>query len=228
MSSFNPYSRLTHTPPPSRMLDTDRAPSTIATTRSLCQASSYRPAPAVWAHAAETVLINGKPCTKKRKVLHQLYHTQPVHCIVDPISAELDSFGDRKEGYYVRSSCLAVHQSKGTLAVSSFKASISTLERTVGYSTAPAPACWPKVLALNSDSRCLRCCSKFLFSLTDWRPRRASGDFRKIQARFSGAVVANTKPLLCCIATLPPLRFFLLLASLTAPRRLELLDPAKI
>ena len=49
------------------------------------------------AHAAETVPMNGKPCTKKRKVLHQLHHTQPVHCIVDPISAELDSFGDRKD-----------------------------------------------------------------------------------------------------------------------------------
>ena len=36
--------------------------------------------------------------SKKRKVLHQLHHTQPVQHMVDPISAEF-SFGDSKDFY---------------------------------------------------------------------------------------------------------------------------------
>jgi len=35
---------------------------------------------------------------KKRKVLHQLHHTQPVQHMVDPISAEF-GFGDSKDFY---------------------------------------------------------------------------------------------------------------------------------
>ncbi|KAL6709362.1 hypothetical protein ACN47E_001769 [Coniothyrium glycines] len=45
------------------------------------------------AHAAETVPAS----SKKRKVHHQLHHTQPVQYIVDPVSAELDGFGESKD-----------------------------------------------------------------------------------------------------------------------------------
>ncbi|KAL5116430.1 hypothetical protein ACEQ8H_005666 [Pleosporales sp. CAS-2024a] len=48
------------------------------------------------AHAADSVPTYGEPHSKKQKVLHQLRHIQPVHHIVDPISAEFDSFGDQK------------------------------------------------------------------------------------------------------------------------------------
>ncbi|KAF1843118.1 uncharacterized protein K460DRAFT_139778 [Cucurbitaria berberidis CBS 394.84] len=47
--------------------------------------------------AAETVPTYGEAHPKKRKVVHQLRHTQPVQHIVDPISAELDSFGGSKD-----------------------------------------------------------------------------------------------------------------------------------
>ena len=49
------------------------------------------------AHAADIVPIYGEPHAKKRKVLHRLQHTQPVQHIVDPISAELDGFGNNKD-----------------------------------------------------------------------------------------------------------------------------------
>jgi transcription initiation factor TFIID subunit 8 len=49
------------------------------------------------AHAAESVPTYGEPHPKKRKVVHQLHHTQPVHHIVDPISADIGDFGDSKE-----------------------------------------------------------------------------------------------------------------------------------
>jgi transcription initiation factor TFIID subunit 8 len=49
------------------------------------------------AHAAESVPTYGEPHPKKRKIVHQLRHTQPVHHIVDPISADIGDFGDSKE-----------------------------------------------------------------------------------------------------------------------------------
>lgn len=49
------------------------------------------------AHAAESVPTYGEPHPKKRKVLHQLHHTQPTQHIADPISAELDGFGESKD-----------------------------------------------------------------------------------------------------------------------------------
>ncbi|KAI8936652.1 hypothetical protein NX059_007050 [Plenodomus lindquistii] len=49
------------------------------------------------AHAAEAALAYGQPYPKKRKVQHQLQHTQPVQHIADPISAELGDFGDCKD-----------------------------------------------------------------------------------------------------------------------------------
>lgn len=49
------------------------------------------------AHAAESVPTYREAHPKKRKVLHQLHHTQPVQYIIDPISAELDGFNDSKD-----------------------------------------------------------------------------------------------------------------------------------
>lgn len=49
------------------------------------------------AYAADAVSSYAEPRAKKRKVLHQLHHTQPVHHIVDPVSAELDNFGNNKD-----------------------------------------------------------------------------------------------------------------------------------
>lgn len=46
---------------------------------------------------AEAVPAYGEPHPKKRKVEHRLHHTQPVHHIVDPISAEIGDFGDCKD-----------------------------------------------------------------------------------------------------------------------------------
>jgi hypothetical protein len=39
----------------------------------------------------------GQPDAKKRKVLHQLRHTQPVQHIVDPISTDFGDFGESKD-----------------------------------------------------------------------------------------------------------------------------------
>lgn len=47
-------------------------------------------------HAAEPVATYGEPHAKKRKVLHQLHHTQPVQHIVDPINAE-HGVGEEKD-----------------------------------------------------------------------------------------------------------------------------------
>ncbi|KAF1934718.1 hypothetical protein EJ02DRAFT_390281 [Clathrospora elynae] len=50
------------------------------------------------AHVAGSAPACGEPhAKKKRRVLHELQHTQPVHYIVDPISTELGSFGDSKD-----------------------------------------------------------------------------------------------------------------------------------
>ncbi|CAO2653325.1 Nn.00g027360.m01.CDS01 [Neocucurbitaria sp. VM-36] len=47
------------------------------------------------AHAAGSTYGEARP--KKRKVLHHLVHTQPLQHIVEPISAEIDPFGESKE-----------------------------------------------------------------------------------------------------------------------------------
>lgn len=50
------------------------------------------------AHVAENAPMHGgEPQQKKRRVLHRLHHTQPLNHIADPISAELDSFGESKD-----------------------------------------------------------------------------------------------------------------------------------
>lgn len=49
------------------------------------------------AHAADSAPTYGQPHAKKRKVLRQIHHTQPVQYIADPISAELGDFGDSKD-----------------------------------------------------------------------------------------------------------------------------------
>lgn len=46
---------------------------------------------------ADTAPAHGQAHPKKRKVLHQLRHTQPVQHIIDPISTELGDFGDNKD-----------------------------------------------------------------------------------------------------------------------------------
>lgn len=48
-------------------------------------------------HDGDGPVAQGAPL-KKRKVLHQIQHTQPVHYMVDPISAEF-GFGDSKDFY---------------------------------------------------------------------------------------------------------------------------------
>lgn len=48
-------------------------------------------------HGGEGATHHGAPL-KKRKVVHQLHHTQPVEHMVDPISAEF-GFGDSKDFY---------------------------------------------------------------------------------------------------------------------------------
>jgi transcription initiation factor TFIID subunit 8 len=47
-------------------------------------------------HAADAQ-SHGPPDAKKRKVLHQLRHTQPVQHIADPISTDFGDFGDSKD-----------------------------------------------------------------------------------------------------------------------------------
>lgn len=49
------------------------------------------------AHVAENAPTHGEPQQKKRRVVHTLHHTQPIHHIVDPISAEFDSYGESKD-----------------------------------------------------------------------------------------------------------------------------------
>jgi hypothetical protein len=49
------------------------------------------------AHLAETAPTYGEPHPKKRRVLRELHHTQPIQYIIDPISTELDSYGDSKD-----------------------------------------------------------------------------------------------------------------------------------
>ena len=51
-------------------------------------------------HAAESVPTYGEPHAKKRKVIHQLHHTQPVQHITDPISGEVDSFGGDNKDFF--------------------------------------------------------------------------------------------------------------------------------
>ena len=46
---------------------------------------------------ADSVLTYGEPHPKKRRVEHRLHYTQPVQHIVDPLSAEIDGFGDSRE-----------------------------------------------------------------------------------------------------------------------------------
>lgn len=48
------------------------------------------------AHEAEAVPTYGQGHHKKRKIVHQLRHTQPVQHIADPIAAEVGDFGDCK------------------------------------------------------------------------------------------------------------------------------------
>lgn len=47
--------------------------------------------------AEESVPSYGEPHPKKRKVIHQLHHTQPIQNIPEPISAELDFTGQSRE-----------------------------------------------------------------------------------------------------------------------------------
>jgi hypothetical protein len=47
--------------------------------------------------AEESVPSYGEPHPKKRKVIHQLHHTQPIQNIVEPISAEHDVTGQSRE-----------------------------------------------------------------------------------------------------------------------------------
>jgi hypothetical protein len=50
------------------------------------------------AHVAEeTVPTYGEAHPKKRRVLHQLHHTQPIQYIADPVSAEHDPSGQSKD-----------------------------------------------------------------------------------------------------------------------------------
>jgi len=49
------------------------------------------------AHAQDAVPTYGEPHPKKRRVTHQLHHTQPVQYIADPITAETGDFGDCKD-----------------------------------------------------------------------------------------------------------------------------------
>lgn len=49
------------------------------------------------AHDADSLPTYGQPHHKKRKVVHQLHHTQPTHHIADPINADIGDFGDSKE-----------------------------------------------------------------------------------------------------------------------------------
>ncbi|USP78492.1 hypothetical protein yc1106_05766 [Curvularia clavata] len=49
------------------------------------------------AHVAENAPTHGESQQKKRRVVHALHHTQPIQHIVDPISAEFDSFGESKD-----------------------------------------------------------------------------------------------------------------------------------
>lgn len=50
------------------------------------------------AHPSGGMENSGQPTpSKKRKVTHGLQHKQPVHHVVDPVSAEFDPFGDSKD-----------------------------------------------------------------------------------------------------------------------------------
>jgi transcription initiation factor TFIID subunit 8 len=46
------------------------------------------------AHAPEAVPTYGEPHPKKRKVVHQLHHTQPVQHIIEPIAGGFGAQGD--------------------------------------------------------------------------------------------------------------------------------------
>ncbi|KAF2257748.1 hypothetical protein CC78DRAFT_538304 [Lojkania enalia] len=48
-------------------------------------------------HPGATAPSYGKPPLKKRKVVHKLHHTQPIHNVREPISAELDQNGEYKD-----------------------------------------------------------------------------------------------------------------------------------
>jgi transcription initiation factor TFIID subunit 8 len=50
------------------------------------------------AHDADTAPTYGEPHPKKRKLVsRQLHYKQPTECIIDPISTELDGYGDNKD-----------------------------------------------------------------------------------------------------------------------------------
>ncbi|CAA9958888.1 hypothetical protein PTNB73_01016 [Pyrenophora teres f. teres] len=49
------------------------------------------------ARVAEDAPAYGEPHSKRRQVVRTLQHTQPIEHIVDPISAELDTYGESKD-----------------------------------------------------------------------------------------------------------------------------------
>ena len=49
------------------------------------------------AHDAGNAPTYGEPHPKKRQVVRALHHTQPIQHIAEPISAELDPFGESKD-----------------------------------------------------------------------------------------------------------------------------------
>lgn len=49
---------------------------------------------------AEIASSHGEPRARRRKVVHQLQHVQSTHHIPDPVSAELDGFGNGKDFFH--------------------------------------------------------------------------------------------------------------------------------
>lgn len=49
------------------------------------------------ARVVENAPKYGEPHSKRRQVVRALHHTQPIEHIVDPISAELDTYGESKD-----------------------------------------------------------------------------------------------------------------------------------